>query len=300
MVDALVQREHDVLSAASRWTWTSSVSRTPPSPASLTAIGFSGSVWVANEAQPAPNLLVLLHGLGDSPTPFARFASALSLPSTSALALSGPLPLPAGLPGASWCDSFEADGSLIDGSLPGEQRRVLSLVSQSRRRLLRLLEHLEFGCGWPSSRVFFFGYGQGGVACLDLLCGLRLARLGGVVSWCGLPLPEAPNSVVGSAAAASTPLLVVAGASDRETPPAKARRRFQRLVDLWRRHQTANTGGGSSEGVDAEQNLVLLPDHGGSAMVGSASDARRLHEFFARHLALATALEDDPTVVRVG
>lgn len=293
---ALLQREHDVLSAGSRWTWTAPVARTPPSPASLTAIGFAGSVWADNVPRAAPNLLLLLHGLGDSPAPFARFASALSLPQTSALALSGPLPLPAGLPGSCWCDSFEADGALIDGSRPGEQRRVLSLVSQSRSRLLRLLEHLEFGCGWPSSRVFLFGYAQGGIACLDVLCGLRRARLGGVVSWCGLPLPEAPSCIVGSPAAASTPLLVVGGERDRETPPEKARRRFQRLVDLWR-HQRADAGSG---GNDAEQNLALLPDHGGSAMVGSASDARRLHEFFARHLALTTALEDDPTVVRVG
>ena len=48
-----------------------------------------------------------------------------------------------------------------------------------------------------------------------------------------------------------------------------------------------------------EQELRLLDGHAGDTMVHSPSEARLLMEFWARHLALSSALEDDPTIVRV-
>lgn len=44
--------------------------------------------------QPATNLLLLLHGVGDTAAPFATMARTLQLPHTAALALQGPLLIP--------------------------------------------------------------------------------------------------------------------------------------------------------------------------------------------------------------
>jgi predicted esterase len=181
------------------------------------AIGFGGSVWAAG-SRTEPNLLVLLHGLGDTPRPFAKLAERLALPQTSALALRAPLPLPAGLDGFAWHEAFELDtGDLIQPNT-GERRRTGSLASATRTRLRRLVR-LLVQHGWPHRRLFLFGFAQGGTAALDFVChggGLERARvmtgadavaaasgptagasgcamgaLGGVISWCGLPLPEA-------------------------------------------------------------------------------------------------------------
>ena len=199
------------------WAWAAAAQRTAPSDAELRAVGFGGSVWAAG-SRTEPNLLVLLHGLGDTPRPFAKLAERLALPQTSALALRAPLPLPAGLDGFAWHDAFEIDtGDLIQPNT-GERRRTSSLASATRTRLRRLVR-LLVQHGWPRRRIFLFGFAQGGTAALDFVChggGLERARfmtgadavaaasgptggangsamgaLGGVISWCGLPLPEA-------------------------------------------------------------------------------------------------------------
>ena len=132
----------------SAWSWCPHVQRSPPSVAALDHLGFGGSMWAKGNVH-APNLLLLLHGLGDQPGAFAKFASTVALPQTSALALAGPVVLPAGLPGRCWFESFEADGTLIDGTRLSSSRRRADSLASLHSRLLRLLDLLERGCGWP-------------------------------------------------------------------------------------------------------------------------------------------------------
>ncbi len=151
----------------SRWVW---CAPRPPTAHELRFVGFAGSEWCpACRSDPshdaAGNLLLVLHGLGDTPAPFAQFARRLSLPQTCALALRAPLPLPLGLPGGMWHESFEADGNLIDGrrSRNGrgvERRRLDSLERETRSRLLRLLELLTLRCGWEAHNIHVFGFAQ--------------------------------------------------------------------------------------------------------------------------------------------
>jgi predicted esterase len=70
---------------------------------------------LAFEEVPSPdgrphNIVLLLHGLGDSAGPFARLARQWRLPQTLALALQAPAPIGFGMPGAAWFPAFEDDG----------------------------------------------------------------------------------------------------------------------------------------------------------------------------------------------
>ena len=91
-----------------------------------------------------------------------------------------------------------------------------------------------------------------------------------------VPVPSAPTTPN------ATPVLLLAGGSDAQTPVADARRRLAIL-----------------QRVVPEARLVTLP---GMAlrMIGSEREMRPVMEFFAEHLALGLAgLEADPSLIRV-
>ena len=281
---------------ATRWAWrqTSQQPR-PPSASALAACGFGGSEWVAAADADARNLLVLLHGLGDEPEPFAKFARKMALPQTAALALRAPLPLPAGIEiGRAWFDSFEADGALI-APKSGERRRVRSLEQTCAK--LRALVALLRSSGWAHERIFLLGFAQGGSAALAYA--LRSEhRLGGVASVCGHVLPESEDRAA-APAARQTPMLVLAGERDAQTPAADARRLFDRLKTRVVDARPADGGAAAA----AELEFFALAGNRGEMPRDEAS-MRPLMAWFARHLDLRSkALEEaaeDGTLLRVG
>ena len=263
-----------------RYTWTPAAPGAPTR-AELEELGFGGSEWVP--AADATHLLLLLHGLGDGPRQFAQLARTLALPSTAALALRGPIPLPFGVDGACWHASFEPDGELIAPSR-SEQRRLRSLADECRPRLAALVALLGRR-GWPARRLLLFGYAQGGTAALDLAMHLPSAAgpLGGVVSYCGHPPAETlhlSGSAEANEHADATPCLVVAAAADPVAPLHVARELFKRVH--------AATGG-----------RARLREVGGAgAMARSEAEWRPVMEFFAERLE-TSSLESDPSVMRV-
>lgn len=176
--------------------------------------------------------------------------------------------------------------------------------------------------GWRRSRIFLFGFAQGGTAALDLAChGGDLARdgggssgngggpLGGVISWCGLPLPEAEATLAAGGGAAhslyGTPVLITSGECDPQAPPALTRHLFERtraaLGLRVRDAQDDAIAGDTRPMCDAGPAAELHVLRGKAwAMVGSAEEAMLLHRFLGRHLELAAGLEDDPELIRVG
>ncbi|EJF60353.1 hypothetical protein DICSQDRAFT_147998 [Dichomitus squalens LYAD-421 SS1] len=99
------------------------------------------------------NLLILLHGLGDTQVPFGKLGRQLHLPQTATLALRAPEQIPFLYEQAfQWYTSFDPLGELIDRPNPTP---ALDLMS-------KVVEHLTKDCRWPPHRIHLFGFAQGG------------------------------------------------------------------------------------------------------------------------------------------
>ncbi|KAF8556587.1 hypothetical protein OG21DRAFT_1408810 [Imleria badia] len=99
------------------------------------------------------NLLILLHGLGDTHTPFAELGQSLHLPQTAILALCASEQVPyLYKPAFQWYASFDSLGEIIERPDPTPALDVMAHV----------LDHLITECVWPPNRIHLFGFGQGG------------------------------------------------------------------------------------------------------------------------------------------
>jgi predicted esterase len=135
------------------------------------------------KGQPPTNVLILLHGLGDSEAPFKSFGEKLQLPETACISLRGPTNLPFDLQGAHWGDDivFDNDGTIdLDTGFKRGTKRVLDDV---------IRKVLVDKCGYRLREILLFGFGHGGMLALNIAAELgRDDELGGVVS-IGGPLP---------------------------------------------------------------------------------------------------------------
>ncbi|KAI0753778.1 hypothetical protein C8Q74DRAFT_1211068 [Fomes fomentarius] len=99
------------------------------------------------------NLLILLHGLGDTQVPFGKLGRQLHLPQTATLALRAPEQIPFLYEEAyQWYASFDPLGDLIEHPNPTPALELMDKV----------VSHLTNDCGWPAHRIHFFGFAQGG------------------------------------------------------------------------------------------------------------------------------------------
>ncbi|KAJ3372363.1 hypothetical protein HDU91_003791 [Kappamyces sp. JEL0680] len=140
--------------------------------------------FVASRDSVNSNLLVLLHGLGDSRDNFAKFGIGMNLPQTGLLLLQAPFPIPYFDEGSCWYPSFDLAGNEL--TMANQDTRLG--LEKTRRLLGDLLNgHVLWNAarktGWPAERVFLLGFAQGGQVALDLAQSLPL--LGGVVSLSG-------------------------------------------------------------------------------------------------------------------
>ncbi|KAJ3985834.1 hypothetical protein F5890DRAFT_1564612 [Lentinula detonsa] len=137
------------------------------------------------------NLLVLLHGLGDTHVPFAKLGRQLKLPQTAVLALRAPEKIPFLYEEAyQWYPSFDHLGDLIDRPNPTPTLDILSKV----------FSHLIKDCSWPTDRIHLFGFAQGGSVALEF--GIKFWREQRADSESSLPV-----SSLGSIVSISGPLL---------------------------------------------------------------------------------------------
>ncbi|CAO3600998.1 unnamed protein product [Absidia cylindrospora] len=129
------------------------------------------------------NVLILLHGLGDTLQPFASLGQKLELPQTATLAVQAPEPIPF-MDGAcyQWYPSF----NMMTGEVlpPGHMEQKKGLL-KTRKLLAELIHHLIDDCYYNAPHIFLFGFSQGGVVALDQALKGDIRNLGGVVSISG-------------------------------------------------------------------------------------------------------------------
>lgn len=134
---------------------TSSPRRKPPPNSARIPVPFE---YTASDDGTDENLLVLLHGLGDTHVPFAKLGRSLNLPQTATLALRAPEQIPFLYEQAyQWYTSFDPLGDLIDRPNPTPALDLLRIV----------ISHLVDDCNWPPLRIHLFGFAQGGSVAVE-------------------------------------------------------------------------------------------------------------------------------------
>ncbi|KAJ5902749.1 hypothetical protein N7495_003277 [Penicillium taxi] len=112
-------------------------------------------------SNPAPNILILLHGIGDSSENFSGFARALRLAETTIVTVQAPTPLPFDLGGFHWGDDIAFDTST--GGLDMD----VSLTSSTKMLVNNVIrDTLIKKCGYRPREIMILGFGQGGMAAL--------------------------------------------------------------------------------------------------------------------------------------
>ena len=246
------------------------------------------------------NLLILLHGAGDSHRPFCEFAKRMDLPQTASLSIhasscnNGFTTLPFNL-GNTWFE--EMDYAVTGNALDSRDPRRIASLSSAIDKLVKILESLypqdgdDPSEGWMPERIFLFGYSAG--ASLVMETCLRLMKqkergLGGAVCVAGGIECEIPSEEQGEAAANSkvnnnsfegpTPILAIVRSNDINFPPGAA----LRASTLYSNSSTAKMRP-TIETMPAAV-TIFVKDGKGPAMVSSEDEMRSIMEFMAKRL----------------
>ncbi|GAO18579.1 uncharacterized protein UV8b_03121 [Ustilaginoidea virens] len=204
------------------------------------AISLPLAAHFPNPPESTTAFLILFHGLGDSETPFAAFARNLALPGVLAIAVRGTSPL-ASLVGGDddprryyhWGDDLALDPQT------GELDPDPGFETASRLVMEKLIRGVIVDkCGWETSDVMLFGFGQGGSLALGMAARLAAdganARFKGVVSVGGALPMSMVSSRSGRGKGATHALLCQVGEEGEES----ARREFQDVaVVRWARRE---------------------------------------------------------------
>ncbi|MCJ1385432.1 hypothetical protein MMC17_008555 [Xylographa soralifera] len=179
------------------------------------------------QSQAPVNVLILLHGLGDTNHSFTNLGKQLALPETACISLQGPSPLPFDLGGFHWGDDIIFDQATGQMDFDAGFLKITRILTS-------MIEALVNKCGYQPREIFFFGFGQGGMAALATAASFD-AELGGVVS-IGGPLPSSIASSSTSPGKSKTSVLIL-GVSSKTliTPDAisKLGANFQYVDYKW-------------------------------------------------------------------
>ncbi|KAM6501113.1 hypothetical protein JOM56_004127 [Amanita muscaria] len=115
-------------------------------------------VYIPSDDGMDENLLIILHGLGDTHAPFAKMGRQLKLPQTAVLSLRAPDQIPyLEEDSFQWYTSFDHLGELIQQPDPTP---AIELLSEAVAYLIK-------DCHWPPHRIHLFGFAQGGTVAAE-------------------------------------------------------------------------------------------------------------------------------------
>ncbi|CBQ70137.1 conserved hypothetical protein [Sporisorium reilianum SRZ2] len=231
---------------------------------------FSAHHFSASPSGVDSNLLLLLHGLGDTDRGFFALGQTLqrTLPQTAVLTLQAPHAVPF-LDGAHWMwyASFDRFGELLTAPNP----------TQTVSDVLALLEHLVAQCAWPAGSIHLFGFGQGATVALETM-----------VHWS----TTHPANALGSIVSVSGTLV-----SHPTTPPSPTPvlQVYRSLTDThtarWASHRKATSS------LQLHR-LPLAKGQEEAMLTGTEWDG--VMQFWARLLRSRSSWERDGEVVRLG
>ncbi|KAL2848500.1 Alpha/Beta hydrolase protein [Aspergillus pseudoustus] len=191
-----------------------------------------------------PNILLLLHGLGDTHAPFTNLAKSLALPETTILTIQAPNPLLLDIPGFHWGDDINFDsrtGALdMDAGFNTAKR---FLVEDIVKKVL--LEK----CGYHLREITMLGFGQGGMSGLVVAQELvseggstsgGAGELGGVIS-IGAAYPLSLAGKSNGKGKSRTPVLLVSG-RDSDIVTDSAVKRTKDVFEFVEVHQYSRRG----------------------------------------------------------
>ncbi|MCJ1341054.1 hypothetical protein MMC09_006350 [Bachmanniomyces sp. S44760] len=143
-------------------------------------------------SQTPVNILILLHGLGDTNLPFKTLATQLSLPETACLSIQAPTPLPFELGGFHWGDDIAFDQTSGKMEFDTGFKKTVDVLGKEM-----IKDGLIGKCGYAAREILILGFGQGGMAALGTSMYLSQTQtpneeLGGIIS-IGGPLPTLPS-----------------------------------------------------------------------------------------------------------
>ena len=229
----------------------------------------------APAGQPNTNLLILLHGAGDTHVPFDKLGQTMALPQTATLALSAQGALGESLPlqlGYTWLQEMD----YTTGDLLPESQRQRNLEAAASK-FYEFLLHLIVVEQWIiPERVFMLGYGAGGALAMQV-CVLWNSPTDEPKQHNGVATPSALGGAICVAGGASgipiataessnaTPILLMVGENDESFPPSIAKRLQQHY------------GHGKSVEVHIEPNK-------GQGMIQSPTEMHKVMEFLSQRL----------------
>ena len=227
----------------------------------------------APAGQPNTNLLILLHGAGDTHIPFDKLGQTMALPQVATLAISArgaygePLPLQLGY---TWFQEMDyATGEPLPE--PQRQRNLHEAASKFCNFLFQLIVQEQWII---PERVFLLGYGAGGALAMQVCVLWNISThqrhdvvplpppLGGAICVAGgassIPLATAESPT-------TTPILLMVGEKDESFPSSIAKRLQQRY------------------GRGKAMELHVQPNKG-QGMIQSAAEMQKVMEFLSQRL----------------
>jgi len=118
---------------------------------------------IAPNGQQPVNILILLHGLGDSHVPFERLGAQLNLPNTACIAIRAPNTLPFEATSFHWGDDVMFDSSTNGLDPDGGFKTSTPFLAKDV-----ISSGLIKTCGYAYRDIVVFGLGQGGMAALNV------------------------------------------------------------------------------------------------------------------------------------
>ncbi|KAL8709742.1 MAG: hypothetical protein Q9220_005528 [cf. Caloplaca sp. 1 TL-2023] len=218
--------------------------------------------------QQAVNILILLHGLGDTNESFTQIARQLSLPETCCISLQAPSLLPFDLGGFHWGDDITFNQSIGTMDYDTGFNKSSQMISEAVVESVLLQK-----CGYKARNILLFGFGQGGMAALASALTSK-SELGGVIS-IGGPLPSSLPSAAEGGKKNPTPIIMLGGSTQTLITQSA-------LTDLRKAFQTVE--------------YVKWPK-AGDGMPARREEMLPIMKFFARRLQSRSGVPDDAVEV---